>query len=336
MSNDGWVSVSVMPVLSERSPTDHCMCSPASALTAAPGSQCSSSAGNVGTKSSVKTLAPVLTPTTIKLDQHPSVKKFIVEKRDSPALRKGFSVSNKAISNEARRSRDSYTRPVPRLNALSDGLGPGRTKFGAEREGNTKWRLTKSNPGLFSLALRLPSNERTGGAVDIPQRKAQPQQFVPRSNPNTVPQGYAHHQHQHTGHARRASYPEAPRKQALYQLRRNPITSSQSIQMTGPTSNPLQYSAQPVQYASSPQPGNTQTVDAADVDQSKQTPERREAMRYQRELEDSFLKGLCLDGEEVEPEYVPSDLGKDDEDDRDTEFEDEGEHEPKLQYHHSH
>ncbi|KAG8791621.1 hypothetical protein FRC12_008641 [Ceratobasidium sp. 428] len=53
-----------------------------------------------------------------------------------------------------------------------------------------------------------------------------------------------------------------------------------------PALNPLQYSAKPVQYASSPQPGNTQTTDVADADQPKQTLERREAMGYQRELED--------------------------------------------------
>ncbi|KAG8741165.1 hypothetical protein FRC12_015754, partial [Ceratobasidium sp. 428] len=173
--------------------------------------------------------------------------------------------------------------------------------------------------------------------------QAQPQQFVPRSNPNVVPQGYAHHQHQHAGHVRRASYPEAPREQVSYQHASPPAAKkprlerqqrSQSIQMAGPTSNPLQYPAEPVQYASSPQPGDTQTTDIADVDQPEPTPERREAIGYQRELEDQFLKRLWLDGEEVEPGYAPSDSDEEDEDDEDAEYEDEDEHEHehKLQY----
>ncbi|KAG8789988.1 hypothetical protein FRC12_012999 [Ceratobasidium sp. 428] len=175
--------------------------------------------------------------------------------------------------------------------------------------------------------------------------QAQPQQFVPLSNPNVVPQGYAHHQHQHAGHTRRASYREAPREQASYQHASPPAAKkarlerqqrSQSIQMTGPPSNPLQYPTEPVQYASSPQPGDTQTTDIADVDQPEPTPERREAIGYQRELEDQFLKRLWLDGEEVEPGYAPSDSDEDDEDDEDAEFEDEDEHEHehehKLQY----
>ncbi|KAG8780461.1 hypothetical protein FRC12_023010 [Ceratobasidium sp. 428] len=113
----------------------------------------------------------------------------------------------------------------------------------------------------------------------------------------------AHLSVQHHPHVQcRASYPEAPRKQASYQLQRNPVSSFQSIQMTGPALNPLQYSAKPVQYASSPQSGNTQTTDVADVDKLKQTLERREAMGYQ---------------------YAPSDLGEDNEDDKDAEFKDE-------------
>ncbi|KAG8725015.1 hypothetical protein FRC09_010219 [Ceratobasidium sp. 395] len=58
----------------------------------------------------------------------------------------------------------------------------------------------------------------------------------------------------------------------------------------------------------------------------------RPATGYQRELEDQFLKRLCLDGEEVEPGYAPSDLGQDDEDDADAEYEYEDEHEHKLHY----
>ncbi|KAG8779964.1 hypothetical protein FRC12_023640 [Ceratobasidium sp. 428] len=119
--------------------------------------------------------------------------------------------------------------------------------------------------------------------------QAQPQQFVPHLNSNVVPQGYAHHQHQHVGHARSASYPEAPRKQASYQHASPPAAKkarlerqqhSQSIHMAGPASNPLQYPVEPAQYASSPQPGDTQTTDIVDVDQPEQTPERREAIGY--------------------------------------------------------
>ncbi|KAG8752390.1 hypothetical protein FRC12_011996 [Ceratobasidium sp. 428] len=79
-------------------------------------------------------------------------------------------------------------------------------------------------------------------------------------------------------------------------------------------------------------PGDIQTTDAVDVDQPEQTSERRKATGYQRELEDQFLKRLCLDGEEVEPGYAPSDLGEDDDDDADAEYEYEDEHEHKLQY----
>ncbi|KAG8724367.1 hypothetical protein FRC09_019645 [Ceratobasidium sp. 395] len=120
---------------------------------------------------------------------------------------------------------------------------------------------------------------------------AQPQQFVPRLNPNIIPHGNVYHQHQHAGHARRASYPETPRRQASYQHASPPAAKKPRLKLSvhpdnWPALNPLQYSAEPVQYASSPQPGNTQTTDVANANQPKQTLERREAMGYQRKLED--------------------------------------------------
>ncbi|KAG8725374.1 hypothetical protein FRC09_001178 [Ceratobasidium sp. 395] len=206
VSDDGWVSVFIMPVLSERSPagtsSDDRVRGPASASSVAPGGKRLSSAGDITlywfeippsiAPARVSYLAgAVSTPqpqdTGWKLesrgavclvrwvsrrdkdkrtavvqdanknerpDQHPSDKKFIVEESDWPLLRKGFS-----IPNEARRSRDSYTQPVPRPNAPSDGLGPvrvrplsivrPRSKLEAESEGDAKRRsVTKLNPGL--------------------------------------------------------------------------------------------------------------------------------------------------------------------------------------------
>ncbi|KAG9121923.1 hypothetical protein FRC07_001900, partial [Ceratobasidium sp. 392] len=240
MSDDGWVSVSIMPVLSERSP-DERLHEPAPASyarpTAASTGKRPASAGN-GAKSTTKTPAPNSSATKAKArtnskslprlpqpeprssqqlpqpqpqdnawklefrgvvrlvrwvsrrdrdkravvedaneNQSPDHRqaddeKFIVEESESPAppLRKGFSVSN-----DGRRSRDSYTQPVPRPNAPPGGIGAVRArplsivrprpKLEGENEGNAKRRLTKSNPALVNFALRPPSTERAGTEI---------------------------------------------------------------------------------------------------------------------------------------------------------------------------
>ncbi|KAG9101240.1 hypothetical protein FRC06_003248 [Ceratobasidium sp. 370] len=102
----------------------------------------------------------------------PEDEKFVVEE-PVPQLRKGFS-----ISNETRRSRDSYTQPIPRPNAPIGGIGPVRArplsivqprpKLEGENEGNEKRRLTKSNPGLVNFALCSSGADRT--STEIAQR----------------------------------------------------------------------------------------------------------------------------------------------------------------------
>ncbi|KAG8678630.1 hypothetical protein FRC08_017626 [Ceratobasidium sp. 394] len=82
-----------------------------------------------------------------------------------PQLRKGFS-----ISNETRRSRDSYTQPIPRPNVPAGGIGQVRArplsivqprpKLESENEGSERRRLTKSNPGLVNFALCSSSADR--------------------------------------------------------------------------------------------------------------------------------------------------------------------------------
>jgi hypothetical protein len=109
--------------------------------------------------------------------------KVVVEERESVGRRKGFSVSN-----EARRSRDSYTQPVPRPNAPPAG-GPVRArpssiinphpKLEGDKGEKEKRRLTKSNPGLVHFAdlgpdlgprARTTTDPALRASVDIPLR----------------------------------------------------------------------------------------------------------------------------------------------------------------------
>ncbi|KAG8737238.1 hypothetical protein FRC10_008408 [Ceratobasidium sp. 414] len=237
MSDDGWVSVSIMPVLSERSPEER-LHDPRTASyaepTAASAGKRSASAGSA-TKSTSKTPAP---PPVTKSKPHTTSKSLPrlpqseppptrrpsqpqdgawklefrgvvrlvrwVSRRDKdghkrgltveaanenqcpdhqlaedekfmaeepvPQLRKGFS-----ISGETRRSRDSYTQPIPRPNAPAGGIGPVRArplsivqprpKLEGENEGSEKRRLTKSNPGLVNFALCSSGADRASAEV---------------------------------------------------------------------------------------------------------------------------------------------------------------------------